>query len=241
MMKWAAICAALAIASIALAQASFQVSVEPILDPDSPDFGRYVAHVRVLNAPSAREVVFRVTVPAEYTFGTAASDITVQDVRPGADVYETSNTKVVFAEQAEAGRSAWVVALLKDDATVTNKHVCDVVFTVNGCPTHEQVIFSDIVVKDGSLNDLGAATQVVLTPRYGDFDWSGRVNVQDFMYAIQAWRVRVQTGKVAAFADVYPHSGDADPGVRTAQPDGNVNVYDAMAVLEAWRWEVQNP
>lgn len=210
-----------------------KVTIEPQMDAQFKLTGNYLARATVAGAPTARQVVFRLNFPTQYTLNTAASDIQIVAVVPGADAMSidaddppdgTAETPVVFAE-AVAGTPAngiWIVALMKDDAQANPKHVCDIIFTARGRQTAAAIGYEtgSVSVKDGSLqvlastgvlgdvNGIREAAQVSLG--FGDLDWNGIIDADDFGIFLAAWSEAVADKTDKALADLNPLTNPAE-------------------------------
>lgn len=238
----------------ALAQ-QVNVTVEPQRAQDDSLTGNYVAKVMVTGAATARQVVFRLNFPKEYTVDMTASDIQIVAVVPGDDAMmidadETpdgvAETPVVFAE-AVAGdptNGIWIVALMKDDAQKDPKHVCDIVFTSRGRATTAPVAFEagSVTVKDGTLavlTDQGAFSTAQV-PLFGDFNWDNAIDPNDLFLFAQAWREYYATSPSPskALADIAPRATDptvVDPAAMLSTGDDTVDPNDLFDFALAWR------
>jgi hypothetical protein len=237
-----------------------KVSVQPDRTGTGTLTGDYYAKVTVEGAGTARQVVFRLNFPAAYGLNQNPSDIQIVAVRPGADVMSidandvptadpSDDTPVVFAEAVSGSptNGVWIVALMKDEAAKTTKHVCDIVFTSRGRATKDPVAFEagSVSVKDASLAVLSnqgvfGTSQV---PLFGDVNWDSKVNALDFAVFVQAWREYNQSGFTAdkALADLAPRStasGVIDPAEmlssQTATPKA-INALDFTDFVLSWR------
>lgn len=231
------------------------VTVEPQRETDGTLTGKYIAKATVSGAATARQVVFRLNFPTEYTLDMNASDIQIVAVLPGEDAMSidaddppdgTAETPVVFAEAVAGSPSngVWIVALMKDDAAKDPKHVCDIVFTSKGRPTTNTVTFEagSVTVKDGSLAVLSSvgAFSTSQVPKFGDLNWDNTINALDFTTFVQAWREYNNSGlqDYKALADYSPRSSDptiVDPDLMISQGDDAINALDFTDFVLAWR------
>jgi len=257
MRKLCSILSALLVLSLvvpALAQ-QVTVTVEPQREQAGTLTGDYVAKVMVSGAATARQVVFRLNFPTEYTLDMNPSDIQITAVVPGDDAMSidaddpadgVAETPVVFAE-AVAGSPAngvWIVALMKDDAGKDPKHVCDIVFTSKGRATTGTVTFEagSVTVKDGSLTVLTdqGAFSTAQVPKFGDLNWDNAINALDFATFVQAWREFNNSGMAdyKALADLSARSTDptiVDPDLMLSQGDDTINALDFADFVLSWR------
>jgi len=250
MRKLCSILAALLILSLvapAMAQ-QVTVTVEPEREQDDTLTGNYIAKTMVTGAATARQVVFRLNFPTEYTLDMLPSDIQIVAVIPGEDAMSidaddppdgVAETPVVFAEPVPGAPSngVWVVALMKDDAQKDPKHVCDIVFTSRGRATTASIAFgtNSVTVKDGALTDLKAqgAFETVQNPCLGDLDWDGDIGFADFNLWLLCW----QSGQSRPMADLDPLAqGDAsDPCNAISEGDDAITFGDFNTWLVAWQ------
>ena len=230
-----------------------KVTVAPERAADGKLTGNYDAAVTVEGAATAREVSFGLNIPKAYVVDTAAFDIRIVAVKPGADVYAvdtntpetpadpTDDTPVLFAENVSSAdtNGVWIVALLKDDATKTSKKVCDVIFTARGRPTAANIAFDSVAVKDGNLVTLVNAGTFAgaQAPLFGDLNWDGKVSALDFAIFAQAWREYNASGADKPLADLNPRQDPTvtDPRAMLSTGDNKVNALDFSAFALAWR------
>jgi len=242
--SWRALAAVgllLLMASWAFAQPTLKLTVSPQRENGSFT-GRYVAKVEVTGASSAREVVVNLRIPKAYTIDTAAQDIRIKDVVPGADLYtvqvQGNPTPVCFVESSNVNDryNIWIVALLTSEAKDT-KHVCDIVFTAKGRPTTVRFNYGDVAVKDGDLNvlvDTGTFASA-RCPLFGDLDWDGAIGITDFALFVAALR----QGTYVAWADLMPVADGSpppsDPVHAISAGDGQIGIADFGAWVMALR------
>ena len=240
----------LAVAIPAMAQ---QVKVAMQFDrlPDNSLTGKYIARVSCEGVGTARQVVFRLNFPDAYALNMDPSDIQIAAVIPGADVMSidanatptadpSDDTPVVFAE-AVAGspvNGIWIVALMKDEAAKTTKHVCDIIFTSRGRATKDPVAFeaNSVVVKDASLSVLASqgAFAGAQTPLFGDLNWDGKIDPGDYNIWRAAWRL----SRDVPLADLFPVLAGTtpnDPANAISVGDNSVNPGDYNAWRGAWK------
>ncbi|MBC7288789.1 MAG: hypothetical protein H5T86_12290 [Armatimonadetes bacterium] len=232
------------VASIGLAQAT-QPSVKVTVSPEKVNnvyTGRYVAKVEVVGAGSAREVVANIRIPVAYTMSAEPDNISIKDVKAGADVYSVQvdgvPTGVCFVEAASDSQvnSIWVVALLSEE-NKDPKHVCDILFTARGRPTTAQIAWGEVVAKDGNLAELTKQGTYGSTrcPLFGDLDWDGAIGLRDFGLFVAALR----QGTDVAWADLMPLAQGSppasDPTRAVSAGDGKVGIQDFGAWVMALR------
>lgn len=218
---------------------------------DSSLSGNYLAKVTVEGAGAARQVVFRLNFPEAYTLDMAPDDIQIVAVRPGADVMSidanatptpdtADDTPVVFAE-AVAGspvNGIWIVALMKDEAAKSTKHVCDIVFTSRGRATKDLLAFEagSVAVKDASLavlSDQGAFASAQ-APLFGDLNWDSKIDPGDY----NIWRASWKLSRDVPLADLFPVVAGTtpnDPVNAISVGDNTVNPGDYNAWRGAWK------
>lgn len=230
-----------------------KVTVAPERAADGKLTGNYSAAVTVEGAVTARQVSFGLNIPKAYTVDTAAYDIRIVAVKPGADVHlidantpetpadPSDDTPVLFAENVSGTdtNGVWIVALLKDDATTTSKKVCNIIFTARGRATTANVTFDTVAVKDGSLVTLVSAGTFAgaQVPLFGDFNWDGKVSALDFSVFAQAWREYNASAADKPLADLNPRQDPTvtDPRAMLSTGDNKVNALDFSAFALAWR------